>query len=97
MRRAAKVDGNQQGIVEALRAIGCSVDVSPATDGRPDLLVGVAGHNVLLEVKDGDLPPSARLLTPAQKKWHAGWKGTAHVVNNVAEALLVIGRYRGRQ
>lgn len=94
-RRAAKVDSNQTAIVDALRAAGCSVSsLAECGKGIPDLLVGVAGQNVLLEVKDGSLPASQRLLTPAQKAWHREWKGTAHVVNGVGEALLVVGAYR---
>lgn len=96
MRRAAKVDGNHADIVAALVAHGASVQSLAASgEGVPDLLVGWRGFNILMEVKDGSLVPSHRKLTPPQKKWHAGWKGTAHVVNSVDEALFILksGKY----
>lgn len=60
--------------------------------GCPDLLVGHHLYgNVLVEVKDGSKPPSSRCLTPDQKAWHEGWKGPVHIVNNIREALAVVG------
>lgn len=95
--RAAKTDGNQSLIVEALRAAGCSVQpLHTVGQGVPDLLVGVAGKNALVEVKDPAQPPSARRLTPDQKRWHAEWKGTAHVVETVEQALQIVALMCGR-
>lgn len=89
MRRAAKVDANQQEIVEALRAAGVSVQsLAKVGDGCPDLLCGVGGVNVLLELKDGSP------FTPRQKAWHREWNGKAHVANNVTEALQIVGAAR---
>jgi len=97
-RRAAKVDSNQADVVDALRAAGCSVTSTAAVGaGFPDLVVsfgGPSGHVVLIEVKDGSLPPSERALTPAQKKWHRETLGPAHVVCSVEEALSVVEWYR---
>ncbi len=93
MRRAAKIDGNQGEIVDALRAIGCSVDVSGSTNGFPDLVVGIAGLNILMEVKDGSLNPSERKLTPKQKEWHRNWRGRAHVVESCQQAVDIVQWY----
>jgi len=83
--RAAKVDANQGEIVEALRAIGCSVQsLAKVGGGCPDLLVGLNGRNVVIEIKDG------RGFTPAQKNWHRDWQGKAHVANTVQEALQIV-------
>ena len=92
MRRAAKTDANQSAIVQALRAIGASVQSLAAVgDGVPDLLVGYRGRTFLLECKDGDKVPSARKLTPDQERWHAAWRGEAViVVNSVDEALEAV-------
>lgn len=88
MRRAAKTDANQQDIVNALRAAGCSVQSLAAVGrGVPDLLVGRAGVNLLLEVKDGNQPPSSRKLTDEQVVWHAIWKGSVKVVETAEQAL----------
>ncbi len=89
MRRAARVDANHAAIVAALRAAGCSVlDLSAVGGGCPDLAVGVAGRTVLIEVKDGAKPPSARALTPHQVRWHADWRGgPVAVVCDVESAI----------
>lgn len=93
MRRAAKIDRNQPEIVKALRQVGATVQsLAAAGDGVPDLLVGFQRNTVLLEVKDGSKPPSARELTPDQVQWHLNWRGGACVVvNSVGEALAAIG------
>ena len=89
MRRAARVDSTQPAIVQALRAIGCSVvDTSGLGGGYPDLTVGLAGRTVMLEVKDGTLSPSRRQLTPAEAEFHRTWRGgPLVVVLSVEEAI----------
>ena len=93
MRRAAKVDANQAEIVSVLRDAGCMVrSLASAGDGIPDLLVGYDGKLHLLEVKDGDKPPSAQSLTEAQIDFFLEWQGyPVHVVNNPLRALLAVG------
>jgi hypothetical protein len=76
MRRAAKIDANQPDIVKALRSLGAFVQpLHTVGAGCPDLLVAFRGQTILVEVKDGSLPPSARRLTPDQQVWHASWTG----------------------
>jgi len=94
VRRASKTDTNQSAIVAALRTVGCSVlPLHSVGKGCPDLLVASApyGEMVLIEVKDGDKPPSARKLTPDQVEFHATWRGRIAVVCNVKEALEAVG------
>lgn len=94
--RTAKVDANQGEVVQALRNIGCTVQLLHAVGkGCPDLLCGYRGVNVLIEVKDGSKPPSARTLTPDQVKWHGSWAGQVHVAASVDEALGVVWRITG--
>ena len=92
MRRAAKIDRNQPEIVAALRAVGCTVQpLHTVGQGVPDLLVGVAGKTLLLECKDHKQPPSARMLTEDQLKWHAAWNGgPLAVVCDVESALRAV-------
>lgn len=91
MRRAARVDENQSDIVAALRAIGSTVRVISQGDGIPDLLVGFMGKTILLEVKDGKKPPSARKLTPAEQKFFDEWRGgSLAIVNTVDEAIAAV-------
>ena len=93
MRRAARVDDNQNQIVDALRAVGATVRVVTQGNGIPDLLVGFRGYTILMEVKDGEKPPSARKLTPAEQKFFEEWRGGMLViVNNVDEALEILKR-----
>lgn len=91
MRRAARIDANQSLIIGALLRCGASVQTLAAVgQGVPDLLVGFRGRNLLLEVKDGTKPPSARKLTPDQVEWHGAWKGQVIVVESVEQALAAI-------
>ena len=91
MRKAAKVDANQEQVVSVLRGYGATVQ-SLATVGKgvPDLLVGYRGRNFLMEVKDGSKIPSLRKLTPDQEIWHSGWKGSVCVVNTPSEAVKAL-------
>ena len=91
MRRAARTDTNQAEIVAALRKAGATVQHLHAIgQGTPDLLVGYAGQNFLLEIKDGAKSPSRRRLTPDEEQWHRQWKGQVVVVGDVAEALSTV-------
>lgn len=88
MRTAARKDANKDAIVQALRAAGASVyDLKMPVD----LLVGYQGKTVLMELKDGKKPPSARKKTPAQIKFWDEWKGaTLVLVTDVESALRVL-------
>ena len=67
MRRAARIDKNHDDIVQALRAVGATVQSLAAVgSGVPDLLVGFRKQTFLVEVKDGQASPSAKKLNPAQ-------------------------------
>lgn len=93
MMRWAKIDANQEAVVMALRAAGATVQSLAAVGkGVPDLLVGYQGQTLLMEVKDGNKSPSARLLTEDQLRWHGNWKGGAlAVVDGPDAALRMIG------
>lgn len=74
MRRAAKRDDNERDIIKALEAVGCMVQQLSQGDGVPDLLVGVpSGRLIVIEVKDGAKPKSARKLTEKELAWHSRW------------------------
>ena len=84
MRRAARVDANQEQVVSALRAAGAYVWII----GLPvDLLVGYKGWTILMEVKDG---PKKR-LTPLQNDFFENWPGsTLSRVDGPEAALRVL-------
>ena len=91
MRRAANIDKNQLAVVAELRRAGAAVAItSGAGDGFPDLVVGVAGRNYLLEVKR-DRERAKWALQPKQVKFHAAWKGQVAIVETPSQALAVCG------
>ena len=96
MRYAARVDSNQPEMVKALRDAGASVQpIYRLGKGVPDLLVGYRGVNLVLEVKDGRKPPSARTLTPDERAWHAAWHGQVAIVESAGEALALLATVGG--
>lgn len=91
MRLAGRVDANQKQVVDGLRKAGYSVCVlSGVGKGVPDLLVGANGVNILLELKDGAKPKSARKLTADEFKWHEAWKGQVATVESLYDALTAV-------
>lgn len=96
-RYAAKVDDNQREVVAAFRAVGASVlHLHSVGNGCPDLLVGLDGYSVLVEVKDGRKVPSARKLTPLEDEFAQGWLGGMVVLVECPEdALHLVQWLRG--
>lgn len=90
MRYDAKRDGNEKEIVTALTKAGCTVS-RISEPGFPDLAVGRAGVNYLLEVKDPEQPVCNQHLKPKQVTWHSWWAGQKAVVKTVGEALEAVG------
>lgn len=92
MRRAAKIDSNQNEIVRLLRRIpGISVHItSQMGKGYPDLNVGYKGKTYLIELKDGKKVPSARRLTPDEIEFKDGWKGHYAVAESLDDVLAII-------
>lgn len=87
MRYAARVDRNHREIAQALQAVGCSVQsLHREGEGVPDLLVGRAQKNVLIEVKIG-----RGELNPIQVSWHRAWRGQVAIARSVDEALRIAG------
>jgi hypothetical protein len=82
-------------VVDALRRAGCFVvDLAGVGDSCPDALVGFRGRWVLLELKNGELPPSARKLRPGQAQFFAACLARGlpcFKADSPEEALRVIG------
>ena len=84
---AARVDGNQAQIVEALRAVGCSVvDLHRVGGGVSDLLACFRGETFLIECKVGE-----PRFTEAEDAFMASWPGRIEVVTSPEGALRAIG------
>lgn len=94
-RYAKRVDDNHGEVVTGLREAlpeATVFDLSGAGKGIADLLVGYAGRNYLIEVKDGEKIPSARELTDAQKEFHGSWQGQVAIATTAAGAVAAILR-----
>ena len=90
MRRAARRDDNEQDIIKAMRAEGAYVK-QINDEGLFDLLVSYRGETLLIEVKDGAKPPSARRLTEAELKFHEEWPGSnLFIITSVEEAVALL-------
>lgn len=91
MRRAAKVDQTQGAIVDALRKAGCTVWFI----GLPvDLLVGIRGQTMLMEVKSlrGKKAPKPAKHTDLQREFMAEWRGgPVATVCDPESALRAVG------
>lgn len=85
MRRAARVDANQQEIVDGLRKLGISVEI---IEEPLDCLIWHRGEYALLEIKT----PGGR-LTKAQVEFIQRWPGRIHIAESLTEAIeLILGK-----
>jgi len=92
MRARPRTDGNQSLVIDVLRAVGATVvSLAAVGAGLPDLLIGFRGKNFLVEVKDGERPPSERRLTRDQVIFFGTWRGQRAVARNAREALCIVG------
>ena len=90
MRTAARVDRNQNEIVEMLRKNGCSVLIISQLKNCFDILVGYDGFNFAFEIKDGNKPPSGQKLTEGEQKFFDNWNGQVNVITSVTEAMTIM-------
>jgi len=92
MRRAARVDGNQESIVADLRRIpGCTVAITSAVGGGfPDLIVGYRGFNFMFELKDASQPIHRHALTDDQSEFHDNWRGQVAKVFSFIDILNIM-------
>ena len=87
MRLAPRKDRNHGEIANFLRAAGWGVfDISAHGKGLGDLLVSRQGFSAIVEIKDGDKPPSARKLTPAELKFSRSYLGPYIVATSLEDA-----------
>lgn len=85
MRRAARVDANQEEIVAGLRRLGISVEI---IEEPMDCLVCHRGKTSLLEIKT----PEGR-LTKAQVEFIQRWPGEIFIAQSLQEAIeLILGK-----
>lgn len=89
--RTHRSDGNSDEIVNALRGQGASVEYinhNGKKKGIPDLIAGLDGYTMLVEVK---MP--GEKLSPEQIDFHAKWRGAPIAILRTLEDVgaLVAG------
>lgn len=83
-------DANQDEIVRAFEQLGCSVaDTSALGDDFPDIVVGTAGRNLLVEIKT-----DAGKLSHGQDGFRERWRGRYDVVRNCGDVVLLVQAVR---
>lgn len=86
-----RLDGNHGDVMKALLASGMkAVSTAAVGSGFPDICVGFRGLTVMLEVKDGSKPPSARTLTADERNFHETWPGHIAIVGSPEEAVCAV-------
>lgn len=96
MRRAARRDANHSSIKDVFTSLDCSVlDLASLPCGF-DIAVGYKTQCILVEIKDGEKPPSARKLTLNENNAHNAWRGPKAIVTTNDEAVLVAKLLRAR-
>ena len=98
--KAARVDANQADVLTGLRLAGYRVhDTHGLGGGFPDALVGTPWRTlVLIEIKDGQKPPSRRQLTADETTFHADWhRFPVFTVTSAKDAIEQIDQDRERE
>jgi len=97
--RAQRKDGNQGSVVAGFRACGCVV-VPMSREAGFDLLVGLPHGRgwVCVEVKDGELSPSRRELTDAEREFSelCQYRGLPWVLVESLEAAVGLANSQRR-
>jgi len=84
-------DRNHNEITALFIAMGCTVlDLGDVGGGCPDLMIGIVGFNVLVEVKAGE----KSTYTPAQHRFNAEWRGQRVTVRSSADAVNLVASVR---
>ena len=89
MMRNARVDANQPETVKAFRDLGWSVLIISQLKNCCDLVVSKEGYTMLIEVKDGNKPPSAQKLTEGERKFFSNWKGDWKIVTSIDDVIKI--------
>ena len=88
--KRARVDDNQPEIVKAFRSLGWIVaHTHMVGSGFPDLVCSKGGITLLVEIKDGSKPPSARKLTIKEQEFHSTWQGHLAIIESVDDVFAI--------
>ena len=93
-RYASKTDDNHDEIRTAFRKVGAVVVDTYMLKNAFDMLVAFRGELYIVEVKDGEKPPSKQKLTPGEIDCMNNLKRAGvdyHIVTSTDEAMELIG------
>ena len=96
-RRAARRDANHKDVAATFRALGCSVfETDRVGEGFPDLVIGMAGANLLVELKNPETHYGRGGLSKSQTKFNDAWRGDKVIVITSPDeaAAFVLNRRR---
>lgn len=97
VRQRARTDDNHQEIVNAIRAAGASWQDTSRLAKALDGIIGYAGVDQRVEIKDGAKPLSKRKLTPDEQDTFDNWKGrTPVIISCVEDVPIVLNNMRKR-
>jgi endogenous inhibitor of DNA gyrase (YacG/DUF329 family) len=96
VKYGAKKDFNHVAISKVLEELGAQVfDTSSVGCGFPDCVIGMAGFNHLIEIKNPNTRYGKKGLNPRQKKWTEQWIGSpVHIVRTSDDAVELIKELR---
>lgn len=97
VRQAARRDNNHTEIVGVFATLGCSWLDLASIGGALDGLLGVAGIDQRVEIKNPEVDSTHRKLTPAEKKVFEEWRGRKPViVQTDDDAINLVNSLRRR-
>ena len=93
MKRAARIDENQNEIVKGLRSFGATVLILSQIKNAFDILVGFRGKLFIMEIKNPKMPLSKRGLTDGEDKCRRDFENVGvpyYVVLDIEQAIKII-------
>ena len=97
MRRRGSKDKNHDEICDTFRQLGCSVAemATCGVDDFPDVIVGLCGFDVQVEIKNPETAYGRRGLTDGQARYARDWAGRKPVMcSSVDEAVALVQNWR---
>ena len=87
-----RTDSNHKQIIDKIRLIPFTSVFSTHTIGKgfPDIVVGYRGVNYLFEIKDENKTASQKKLTESEVKFHRGWMGQVHIIQNIKDVYKIL-------
>lgn len=95
--RRGKKDGNHDALKAVFLQLGCSVAdlYNAGLPGFPDIVVGVAGKNALVEIKNPETAYGRAGLNNNQTAFERDWRGAKpFVVSDELEVVALVNSLR---